>query len=120
MSLNPDVKDVRVVAFEDRHDCMHCLTVLSQWPELSSAQLSVGAMPTQSVEAEIRKSYLAQVAADPAVASRVSAPAGVVVFRRGKLPLRVGMGQEEFTQVVVYQAAAQITLGQVGYNFDDF
>lgn len=26
-------------------------------------------------------------------------PSGVVVFRRGKLPLRVGMPMEEFTQV---------------------
>ena len=50
----------------------------------------------------------------------VSAPDGVVVFRRGKLPMRVGMSLEEFTQVVVYQAAAQVSLARVGYGFDDF
>lgn len=49
----------------------------------------------------------------------MTAPAGVVVFRRGRLPMRVGMGMEEFTQVVVYQAAAQVSLQKVGYNFDE-
>ncbi len=47
------------------------------------------------------------------------APGGVVVFRRGKLPLRIGMSEEEFSQVVVYQAAAQLALGNMGYDFDD-
>jgi hypothetical protein len=46
-------------------------------------------------------------------------PGGVVVFRRGKLPLRVGMSQDEFTQAVVMQAAAQLALAGMGYRFDD-
>ena len=41
------------------------------------------------------------------------------MFRRGKLPLRVGMSLEEFSQAVVYQAAAQVTLSGMGYEFDD-
>ena len=79
----------------------------------------------------------------------VSPPDGIVVFRRGKLPMRVGMTLEDFTQVrgheamlwplclwapvhpprpqntfsdlqvVVYQAAAQVSLARVGYGFDD-
>ncbi len=55
-----------------------------------------------------------------AAGATTSRPAGVVVFRRGKLPIRVGMSVEEFTQVVVYQAAAQLSLSKVGYSFDDF
>jgi hypothetical protein len=43
----------------------------------------------------------------------------VVVFRRGKLPLRVGMSQEDFSQAVVWQAAAQLALSNIGYRFDD-
>lgn len=54
VSINPDVKDVRVLSFEDRHDCMKCLTVLRQWPEMASAQLSMGAVPSEVVEQEIR------------------------------------------------------------------
>jgi hypothetical protein len=30
------------------------------------------------------------------------------------------MTLEEFTQVVMYQAAAQLSLARVGYGFDDF
>lgn len=48
-----------------------------------------------------------------------SGPAGVVVFRRGKLPLRVGMSQDEFSQAVIWQAAAQLALANIGYRFDD-
>ncbi len=48
-----------------------------------------------------------------------SPPAGIVVFRKGKLALRVGMTPEEFTQSVVFQAAAQVTLSSMGYQFDD-
>lgn len=54
VSINPEVKDVRVLSFEDRHDCMKCLTVLRQWPEMVSAQLSVGAVQSDVVEQEIR------------------------------------------------------------------
>lgn len=54
ISLNPNVKDVRVLTFEDRHDCMKCLTVLRQWPQMSGAQLTLGAMPSNVVEQEIR------------------------------------------------------------------
>jgi hypothetical protein len=68
-----------------------------------------------------RGSYDRQVAAagGNAGALGVSAPAGVVVFRRGKLPLRVGMTQDEFSQAVVWQAAAQQALANIGYRFDD-
>lgn len=41
------------------------------------------------------------------------------MFRRGKLPLRIGMTLEEFAQVVVYQAGAQVTLANMGYDFAD-
>jgi hypothetical protein len=54
VSLNPDVRDVRVLSFEDRHDCMTCLTVLRQWAAMADAQLSMGAMPSAVVEEEIR------------------------------------------------------------------
>eukprot|EP00775_Hariotina_reticulata_P006889 gene6889-7105_t len=121
VSLNPDDKDVRVLTFEDRHDCMKCLAVLRQWPGMDGAQLSMGAMPSAVVEQEIKDSYqqqLAMAGGDPAAVG-ASLPSGVVVFRRGKLPLRVGMDREEFTQVVVYQAAAQLALSNMGYQFDD-
>jgi hypothetical protein len=54
VSINPDVTDVRVLSFEDRHDCMKCLTVLRQWPEMAAAQLSMGAVTSDVVEQEIR------------------------------------------------------------------
>jgi len=61
---------------------------------------------------------LAAVGGDPAAVG-ASMPAGIVVFRRGKLPLRVGMKQDEFSQAVVWQAAAQLALSNIGYRFDD-
>lgn len=54
ISLNPSTKDVRVLTFEDRHDCMKCLTVLRQWPQMAAAQLTMGAMPSNVAEQEIR------------------------------------------------------------------
>jgi hypothetical protein len=54
VSINPEQRDVRVLSFEDRHDCMKCLTVLRQWPEMQRAQLSMGAVPSAVVEQEIR------------------------------------------------------------------
>jgi hypothetical protein len=54
VSLNPDEKDVRVLTFEDRHDCMKCLAVLRLWPGMTNAQLSMGAMSSGVVEQEIR------------------------------------------------------------------
>lgn len=54
VSINPEVKDVKVLSFEDRHDCMKCLTVLRQWPEMAAAELSMGAVPSNVVEQEIR------------------------------------------------------------------
>jgi hypothetical protein len=130
VSLRPGAKDVRVLTFEDRHDCMHCLAVMAQWPGMSDAQLSMGAMPTAGLEREVRGVWLeqrrqaqARLWAGGAMpgpeAPGPSPPSGVVVFRRGKLPLRSGMGQEEFMELVVYHAAAQGALGRVGYGFDD-
>jgi hypothetical protein len=43
VSLNPSRRDVRVLTFEDRHDCMHCLTAMRQWPEYAESKLSVSA-----------------------------------------------------------------------------
>jgi hypothetical protein len=54
VSLAPAVRDVRVVTFEDRHDCMLCLTVMRQWSQLAGAALSMGAMPSDVVEQELR------------------------------------------------------------------
>ncbi|GFH24374.1 uncharacterized protein HaLaN_22159, partial [Haematococcus lacustris] len=109
-------RDVRVVMFEDHHDCMHCITIMRQWPEFEWHNLQLRTMPTRTIEAELVQAWRTQVA-EGAKASR---PAGVVVFRRGKLPMRVGMGMEEFTRVVILQASAQLSLSKVGYNFDDF
>lgn len=73
--------------------------------------------------AACRESYARQAAASASAAlggaAGATEPAGVVVFRRGKLPLRVGMSQEDFTAAVVMQAAAQLALAGVGYRFDD-
>jgi hypothetical protein len=135
VSLKAGVRDVRVLTFEDRHDCMHCLTVMREWPEAQGCLLSLGAMQTATLERDIREAWLEQrrqvqdrrwadeaagrgAAAGPELPGP-SPPSGLVVFRRGKLPLRVGMQQEEFMQLVVYQAAAQGALGRVGYDFDD-
>jgi hypothetical protein len=117
VSLDPAGRDMRIVAFEDRHDCMHCCTVMAQWPRLAGASVSMGAMPTSAIESEIRESWA--VAAGQSQ-TKVDPPAGLAVFRRGKLPLRVGMEEGEFLQKVVMQAAAQATLSAVGYEFDDF
>lgn len=130
VSLRSGVRDVRVLTFEDRHDCMHCLAMMRGWPEVGGAALSMGAMATRSLEADIRAAWLAQHSAAEAARwgedrgvgpqpAGPSPPCGVVVFRRGKLPLRVGMGQDEFMQLVVYHAAAQGALGKVGYGFTD-
>jgi hypothetical protein len=54
VSLNPAVKDVRVLTFEDRHDCMKCLTVMRQWQQMAGAKLSMGAMQSGQIEQQIR------------------------------------------------------------------
>ncbi|GAX74857.1 hypothetical protein CEUSTIGMA_g2303.t1 [Chlamydomonas eustigma] len=116
VSLNQDVKDMRVLAFEDRHDAIHCMAVLKQWPEYDWCDMSVNMLPTQTIEEDIRGAFHFQEQGS----EKVSPPDGIVVFRKGKLPLKVGMSMEEFTQIVVYQAAAQFSLSKVGYGFDDF
>lgn len=131
VSLQPGARDVRVLTFEDRHDCMHCLAVMREWPDTAGCLLTMGAMQTATLERDIRNIWLEQwnqaqqrqwsdsrAMAGPE-APGPSAPSGVVVFRRGKLPLRTGMSQEEFMQLVVYQAAAQTALGKIGYGFED-
>ena len=139
VSLRPGARDVRVLAFEDRADALACLAVMRSWPEAAGAALAVGAMRTETLEADLRSAWLEQraaaeaarwaapssgggggaaAAAGPAPAPP-SPPAGVAVFRRGKLPLRPGMGRDDFMQAVVYHAAAQGALGRVGYDFGD-
>jgi hypothetical protein len=54
VSLNPAVKDVRVLTFEDRHDCMKCLSVMRQWQQMAGAKLSMGAMQSGQIEQQIR------------------------------------------------------------------
>jgi hypothetical protein len=54
VSLNPAVKDVRVLTFEDRHDCMKCLTVMRQWQQMEGAVLNMGAMQSGQIEQQIR------------------------------------------------------------------
>ena len=133
VSMRAGATDVRVLAFEDRHDCAHCLAVMREWPDVAGCVLTVGGMPTSSVEADIREAWLEQrrqaearrwgepqgaTAAGPEPPPP-SPPAGLVVCRRGKLQLRVGMGREEFVQGVVYLAAAQAALDRIGYSFSD-
>jgi hypothetical protein len=68
-----------------------------------------------------REAYEQQLAAaggDPAAVG-ASLPSGIIVFRQGKLALRVGMDEAQFAEVVVYQAAAQLALSSMGYKFDD-
>ncbi|KAF6261133.1 hypothetical protein COO60DRAFT_810691 [Scenedesmus sp. NREL 46B-D3] len=121
VSLSPGAKDVRVLTFEDRHDCMQCLAVMRRWPQMAAAQLSMGAMQSGQIEAQIREAYEQQLAAagGDACAVGASLPSGIIVFRRGKLALRVGMDEAQFAEVVVYQAAAQLALSSMGYKFDD-
>uniref|UniRef100_A0A7S3QN50 Uncharacterized protein n=1 Tax=Dunaliella tertiolecta TaxID=3047 RepID=A0A7S3QN50_DUNTE len=121
VSLSPDTRDVRVVTFEDRHDCMHCLTIMKQWPEYEGLDLNVHALQTKFLEEQVQKAWLEQVeAAESTGIPPASRPSGLVVLRRGKLAMRVGMSMEDFSQLIVYQAAAQVSLSKVGYEFDDF
>ncbi len=67
----------------------------------------MGALPTESVESEVVKAWQSQQASagtrgtggTGCTGGKAAKPAGVVVFRRGKLPMRVGMSEAEFTQV---------------------
>jgi hypothetical protein len=105
VSLNPAQPDVRVLAFEDHHDAMHCCAVMMQFPEYSGAHLSVGMIATEFVEQELVRGV------DMGEDIR-----GIVVFRKGKLLLKVGMGMGDFIQSVVFQAAAQLSLERVGFS----
>lgn len=101
----------------------HAHTLRSRGKSLTPccAALRAAAAPATSAAAPRSASYARQLAAGGGDPSRVgaSAPAGIVVFRRGKLPLRIGMDKEEFSQAVVWQAAAQLALSGAGYAFDD-
>lgn len=88
-----------------------------QWPEYEWHQLEMCALPANKIEGEVVRAW--ETSQDES-GRRPTRPTGVVVFRRGKLPMRVGMSTEQFTQLVVYQAAAQVSLSRVGYDFDDF
>ena len=52
------LQDMRVLTFEDRHDCMHCLTLLHQWPQYEYHKLEMAIMRTEVLEAEIEKSWI--------------------------------------------------------------
>lgn len=121
VSLNPSPsrKDLRVVAFEDRHDCAHAAAVMHLWPEYSHCEFDVGVMPTSAIQSELEASFERAAEAAAAAGQTLARPNGLVVMRRGKLALRVGMSLEEFMQLVVYQAAAQLSLSRIGYKFDD-
>lgn len=115
VSLGDSPRDARVLCFEDRHDCVHCLAILKQWPEYDWCKFSVAGMSTTNLEQELRSIHEQQAELNVGVGK----PTGVVVFRRGKLPMRVGMDLDEFSQLVIWQAAAQLSLNSVGYQFDD-
>ncbi len=53
VSLNPDRRDVRVITFEDRHDCMHCIAIMQAWPQYSDSRLSLAMVATHSLEQEV-------------------------------------------------------------------
>ena len=104
---------MRVIAFEDRYDAMACVATMAEIASFQGSTFSVGALPTEKVEQELRDAYLRQ----KAEGGTASAPSGVLVFRRGKLPLRVGMTEEEFVRVLVLQGTAQTSLLSSGFQF---
>ncbi|GLI71192.1 hypothetical protein VaNZ11_016307 [Volvox africanus] len=114
VSLSGDRRDMRVLAFEDRSDCTACLTLMAQWPEHEGTEPRMSMMPTEKLLQQLQDIYDEQ----PDVNSGVSRPRGLAVFRRAKLPMRPGMGPEEFIQAVVYQHAAQVALARTGYGFN--
>jgi hypothetical protein len=113
ISSDGTAKDVRVIAFEDRYDAMACVATMAEIASFQGSTFSVGALPTEKVEQELRDAYLRQ----KAEGGTASAPSGVLVFRRGKLPLRVGMTEEEFVRVLVLQGTAQTSLLSSGFQF---
>jgi hypothetical protein len=107
-------KDVRVVAFEDRYDAARCCATMEACFFMDgSASYSVGALAADKVESEIREAYLRAAAAG----SAPTAPTGLVVFRKNKLPLKIGMSRSELVQAIVMQGAAQVALGRTGFKF---
>ncbi|GIM09078.1 hypothetical protein Vretimale_12954, partial [Volvox reticuliferus] len=114
VSLSGDRRDMRVLAFEDRSDCTACLTLMAQWPEHEGTEPRMSMMPTEKLLQQLQDIYDEQ----PDVNSGVSRPRGLAVFRRSKLPMRPGMGPDDFIQAVVYQHAAQVALARTGYGFN--
>lgn len=115
ISSDGNAKDVRVVAFEDRYDAMACVATMAEIESFkaSGSKFSVGALPTDKVELELREAYLRQ----KADGGGASPPSDVLVFRKGKLPLRVGMTEEEFVRILVLQGTAQVSLLSSGFQF---
>eukprot|EP00955_Chlamydomonas_euryale_P084221 363937-Chlamydomonas_euryale.AAC.16 len=54
-------KDMRVLAFEDRHDASHCMAVLKQWPEYDWCDLSVSMLPTDRLEQDLLAAWKVEV-----------------------------------------------------------
>ncbi|KXZ43607.1 hypothetical protein GPECTOR_85g337 [Gonium pectorale] len=115
VSLNDARRDMRVLAFEDRADCTACLTLLAQWPEYAGTEPRLSMMPTATLMQQLTQLYDEELD----INSGVSRPRGLAVFRRGKLPMRPGMGPGEFLQLVMYGHAAQTALAKTGYGFTD-
>jgi hypothetical protein len=115
ISSDGEAKDVRVISFADRYDAMACAAVMAEIDsfKLGGSTFSVAALPTEKVEHELRAAYLRQ----KADGGSASAPAGVLVFRRGKLQIRVGMSADEFVRAIVLSGAAQVSLLNSGFQF---
>jgi len=113
ISADGTAKDVRVVAFEDQYDAMLCGATMQQLGSFGGASCSVAAMSTDKVEGELAEAWRRQ----KAEGAGASAPSNLLVFRRKKLPLKVGMSEEEFVRCIVYGGAAQQSLLQTGFKF---
>ncbi len=42
VSIKPDRRDMRVLAFEDRHDCAFAVSLLARWPDFEGSDPQVG------------------------------------------------------------------------------
>lgn len=66
VSIKPDRRDMRVLAFEDRHDCAFCVSLLTRWPDFEGTDPQVSTYGrTSTVGTELCTARTARTAVAP-------------------------------------------------------
>eukprot|EP00798_Chlamydomonas_sp_ICE-L_P020391 gene20391-27161_t len=70
VSLKENKRDMRVLAFEDRHNASHCMAVMKCWPEYDWCDMSISFVPTPDLEKRLGDLFAEEAIVAQAAAQR--------------------------------------------------